>query len=294
MIGIFMIEVQLLNNEKLFNQLKKNAIYYSDRTKVLSLDDSFKSKIPSSVQVFQYKDPSAVDKYVIGFNIDKGQFTFSGLTDSMRVFLDMWGLYSKTIDLRGIEKIYYLAKSKEVKFTSTFRSRFYPISMNSGNKKISDLMVAAYQYGRPKKDYFDVLGVPLKDYFAGMALQKTPVKVLDCQIHSSIETVTSKGRPHIDVLANYYNSNKILQDLSFSVYTNISNVKKVAIPGSKAKILVDDKGNFITFLPNDITMDIKQINVASPGRDAKREYKIKVEMFRMAYFECLLRGYFHE
>lgn len=272
-----MVQTQIKDNEELYKLLKQSATYFSDRTRVVELPDKLRSLIPAEYPVEFTEEQELV------LDFDGKNFILNNVNDNLRLYLEMFNVYSGAVSSRDTEKIYTILPIIS-EFAGSYSSHYYPLNPFS---KISDLECSKHKYRVNKKsiDLSQFGDVKLKDLFDGVQVKTTPAMTREAKIYSVLEDVDTRGRPRVNLMLQYKDCGKVF-DLNVILYEKLA--RQLLTAGKIVNILVKD-GKFYKFLPDGITL--AEEKTYSPSKEAKKLIKgVPVAMFRTMYYEYLIRS----
>lgn len=282
-----MLEARITDDDDLYERLKKFSTYHSDLTKVLELPDNCYNMVPDRyVTLFEQEGKF---KYEITYK--SNAFYFKNIDDSLRLYLGIYLPYSKSVPVKQTQHIYNLIESGVAGRDSFFKKVFSPISSSD---KISILntynsITRVRVNGRYNKFDKSLADVRCGDLFKNVTVKSTPVKTIECKVVTCDSRLTNKNKkPYLDIALEYFNDNGVKSRLNFSQFGNINMLQRILSPGATVSILVKEDGSFHSFVPNG--MEITSIDTVSQGKESKKLYKMPVAMFRILYYEYLIRN----
>lgn len=277
-----MLEVQI-QDKKLYEELKKYSEEHYDRTQVLCILEKYKDKIPSDYLVSSVCDGKPVLKYY------GKKIIIEGITDEIRCYLDLYLKWDNTVSLNEMEKLYIMYNNDMFDVDGSFRGKFTKI--NISNAKVSDLAVSGKKYKINGKMFNPMIigDVYLKDLFCDVETKSSGRHTNIINIESYIRGTDSKGRDRLEIDYNYTTNNNIFSG-STSIYNNIDNKLPLLMNSNKLNALFNKKGNIENFLPRELSFNDLPVYCQSKKSKLIVKDKVPVSMFRMMYYEYLLRN----
>lgn len=295
-----MIQVQIPDNEEVFNELKRYSTYYSKLTGVIELPDSYRGKVPPIYKIHQKLDEE--EQLKIGWD-GKTNFLVDGVMDeSTRLFLGLYNGWQSEVSIKDINKIYVLLKMGGAEQDTSFAELFTPLNDNA---TVGDLVYAKrsrWCSGR----FVDVKpykGLSLKEICTGTTKQ------VDEEYYSKMCTVVSvipdmtngKGQEHTEILMQYEDDNGSLSDAVADLYCMKTTIIEAIKPGHKLNCMlykrINRKGELVTssvgFLPKWLECNRTTPQPPKAFREAMKVWpvgkRMPVEAFRAIYYEWLIR-----
>ena len=272
-----MFEVQF-KKESDYLDLKPYAKDSYDTTKVLLLEDSFKSDIPEGCLVNVL---GGGDKLNISF--DGKDFILDNIDPALRSFLEFNVPWGNSIALRKIKKIYFLAKHMDVSFDGKYKKSFYRLNKNSTVKDL-EMFYHNFKFNRKFWNLEDYKDLYCRDLFGDVQTKSEEVFSYPLNIVAFNELKDSKGRSCVNVNSFYKD-----EEYDFKIYSCSRTTVDLLKSQEKINSLIKN-GKFVCFLPKE--MKIKSIETFSPSKEVKKQFKVPVEFFRICYYEYLLRTEF--
>ena len=275
-----MINVQILDDEQLYNSLKSYAVNYYDLTHVLTLKDYDRTRVPSQYVIEEIKDE---DKPTIDFA--NNTFSITPMTDTMRCYLEIFTTFSNKFSLNDMEKLYWLLKSDAVYLTGDARKKFTRLTASN---KVGDLISSnkRYKSGKSFVSFNEFKDLRLKDVFSDVKAVDTNFKTREITILSNTRNFDKKGKERVELFFQYDNDG-IITDKNQLFYSLLDNISNLAKEGKKLDVLIKENGDIIRFLPDGVVIDNPQ--VFSQSKKSKSVMKIPVSIWRILYYEYLIR-----
>lgn len=275
-----MINVQILDDEQLYNSLKSYAVNYYDLTHVLTLKDYDRTRVPSQYVVEEIKDE---DKPTIDFA--NNTFSITPMTDAMRCYLEIFTTFGNKFSLNDMEKLYWLLKSDAVYLTGDARKKFTRLTASN---KVGDLISSnkRYKSGKSFVSFNEFKDLRLKDVFSDVKAVDTNFKTREITILSNTRNFDKKGKERVELFFQYDNDG-IITDKNQLFYSLLDNISNLAKEGKKLNVLMKENGDIVRFLPDGVVIDNPQ--VFSQSKNSKNVMKIPVSIWRILYYEYLIR-----
>lgn len=275
-----MINVQILDDEQLYNSLKSYAVNYYDLTHVLTLKDHDRTKVPSQYVIEEIKDE---DKPTIDFA--NNTFSITPMTDAMRCYLEIFTTFGNKFSLNDMEKLYWLLKSDAVYLTGDARKKFTRLTASN---KVGDLISSnkRYKSGKSFVSFNKFKDLRLKDVFSDVKAVDTNFKTREITILSNTRNFDKKGKERVELFFQYDNDG-IITDKNQLFYSLLDNISNLAKEGKKLNVLMKENGDIVRFLPDGVLIDNPQ--VFSQSKKSKSVMKIPVSIWRILYYEYLIR-----
>lgn len=275
-----MINVQILDDEQLYNSLKSYAVNYYDLTHVLTLKDYDRTRVPSQYVVEEIKDE---DKPTIDFA--NNTFSITPMTDAMRCYLEIFTTFGNKFSLNDMEKLYWLLKSDAVYLTGDARKKFTRLTASN---KVGDLISSnkRYKSGKSFVSFNEFKDLRLKDVFSDVKAVDTNFKTREITILSNTMNFDKKGKERVELFFQYDNDG-IITDKNQLFYSLLDNISNLAKEGKKLNALMKENGDIVRFLPDGVVIDNPQ--VFSQSKKSKSVMKIPVSIWRILYYEYLIR-----
>lgn len=277
-----MYEAQILDKE-VFSRVKKWAVYSSERTGVVSVEDENRGVIPAGIKVYHTGDAL---RPLVSF--EKSRFEISNIDDQTKSYLNIYGAFGTSVGLINSERMYNILSNIDYEADASFSSALYPLNQNS---RVEELISSNGVYFNRKKVKFtdEQKKLRLKQVFSNMNIETINKRSQRMKITSVTKSIVNNGIQKTDISCQYNKSDSSIADFSFSIYGKINpSTEGLLKSGSLINILVDDKGRYSELLPYYLKVD--SVTRVSPSKEAKKLLKgIPVAVFRAAYYEYKIR-----
>lgn len=278
-----MIEVQIPDNEELYNELRGLSSYHSDRTHVLNLDDRYRTRVPSCYSISQTLDD---DRHHLDYSKKSG-FTITPMDDTYRCYLELFTPFGNSVSINETELIYYLIKSNLVYLDSGFSSSFYRLDRGA---KVGALNTSKKRYntsnGRFKPE--TISDISLSKLFYNVKVTETGKFSRKINIISSTRSTDVKGRERVELYYQYIGDDGELHDGNSMIYSCVNNNYTLTSGVKSVNALFNKNGGVIKFLPDGL--DISNMVLYSQSVESKRIAKMPVAIFRIMLYEYLIRS----
>lgn len=277
-----MYEAQILDKE-VFSRVKKWAVYSSERTGVVSVEDENRGVIPAGIKVYH-----TGDALIPLVSFEKSRFEISNIDDQTKSYLNIYGAFGTSVGLINSERMYNILSSIDYETDASFNSMLYPLNQNS---RVGELISSGGVYFNRKKVKFtdDQKKLRLKQVFSNMNIETINKRSQRMKITSVTKSIVNNGIQKTDISCQYKNQDSSIADFSFSIYGKVNpSIEGLLKSGSLINVLVDDKGRYSELLPYYLKVD--SVTRVSPSKEAKKLLKgIPVAVFRAAYYEYKIR-----
>lgn len=277
-----MYEAQILDKE-VFSRVKKWAVYSSERTGVVSVEDKNRGVIPAGIKVCH-----TGDALIPLVSFEKSRFEISNIDDQTKSYLNIYGAFGTSVGLINSERMYNILSSIDYETDASFNSMLYPLNQNS---RVGELISSGGVYFNRKKVKFtdEQKKLRLKQVFSNMNVETINKRSQRMKITSVTKSIVNNGIQKTDISCQYKNQDSSIADFSFSIYGKVNpSTEGLLKSGSLINVLVDDKGRYSELLPYYLKVD--SVTRVSPSKEAKKLLKgIPVAVFRAAYYEYKIR-----
>lgn len=274
-----MIELQV-KDSMLFEELKKHAEYYSDRTRVVSLPENKRHLLPDNYPIDIVSDDTSL-------YYNKHNFYISGVDEMAKVYLGLYNIAVTSFSFRSLDKLNDLLEQGVIKGTDELRSDFPKLSKDAtiGDLQCSD---CGFRINHKLKKYTDIKDLKLADVFDNIERKIKKFETYQFEIYDSYIEKDKKKRQRLVVAGAYKDEKGKQHNLSTFMYGAVLGFAKVFPEGREVNIILDDKHRFISFAP--LPFIKNEEVVVSPGPEAKKVLKgVPVMLFRIAWEEARLR-----
>lgn len=276
-----MIEIQI-TDEKVYNRLKKYAIYSSDLTRVCSFRDELANLlIENDLEV--NVDENSTEKIIPTLTIQgRNIMKLQNASSEMLYFVGCRSEYDPTISVKNMNEVAKLVENNLVETDEKFNNIYSKMGYRS---KINELVCANVKfYGKGK----------LTDYIDG-DLTITSAKLPDHNekpiVYKQMEVTITDPIEKKDKYDEFIGKDKYGSKIILRFYVRNPILKSIAFKGNKiniasTKIIVEDNNDHIIYdpiiLPKGLTY-VKDIIYSPKNR------KIPVDLWRNLYYEFMFR-----
>ena len=271
-----MFEVQI-KSKKLFEELSPYAKEKHKITQVLLLEDGMLSEIPSECLI---NNLNKIEGTGVSLSFNGTNFVVKNIDFSLRAYFDFYKPWGNEVSLRQIEKIYYLKKFTKIDCDAEYQRYFHKLPKRA---KISDLEMSYHRFKINKKiwNLNEFENLYCDELFKEVVAKDRESYSQTIHIISNTEEKDKNGRTFLNVSSSYKN-----EELDFKVYNSSDVNKKFLQEGEEVNVLLK-KRKVDWFLPKD--MKINNLETYSPTKETKKKFKVPIDLFRMCYYEYLLR-----
>jgi hypothetical protein len=272
-----------VKDDKLFKELEPIAIYASPHTRMVCLDEKYRSMLPEDAP----REYASGPKQIIDYSNKK--FYLRDVDLLTKMYVGAGSSTQSTFGIRDLEKIVNLVASNNYYVSEKLAQLFSRVTLDS---KLSCLecSIGYYLINKKKQDYTKWINCTMRELFDNAVPYNKKLETHQVQIQASAVTEDINGRKRYSVVYTRLDDTAPTDDgvpigESALLYTTPELCSQAIKDYSIVTACYKD-GKFLEFLPEGVTN--KYCYKVSPSPEAKK-LKMPIALWRMAHAEYVLR-----